>query len=92
MYRATLFIAATAALALTACGPSIDTSNPEYQFGYNDGCDAGVTYDPQFSKRVTRNEDAWKASEMYRAGWKSGFNHCRPPTIGSGGGGDIPGR
>jgi hypothetical protein len=90
MLRALTLLSA-AALALAACGPDIDTQNPEYQLGYSDGCDAGVTYDPQFSKRVTRNEQAWAASESYRAGWKSGFNHCRPPTI-QGGGGDIPGR
>ena len=87
MKRLPVFVLAAALLA--GCGPDIDPNNPEYLMGYNDGCDSGVTYDPQYSKRVTRNERAWDASDFYRAGWKSGFNHCRPPAIGSGG--DIPG-
>lgn len=86
MLRVTILI--LAAVIMSACGPDIDPNNPEYQLGYNDGCDSGITYDPQFSKRVTRNERAWDASDFYRAGWKSGFNHCRPPSVGAGG---IPG-
>lgn len=86
MKRLTVF--AIAVTVLAACGPDIDPNNPQYQMGYNDGCDSGVTFDPQFSKRVTRNQTAWDASEFYRAGWKSGFSHCRPTTVGGGG---IPG-
>lgn len=86
----TLILALTAAF-LSACGPSIDVDNPEYQVGYQDGCNSGVTYDPQFSKRVARNEGLWKASEFYRAGWKAGFSHCRMPSPNEGSS-DIPGR
>ena len=79
-----------APLLLSACGPSIDVNNPEYQIGYNEGCDAGTSYDPQYSKRVRRNENMWSASEFYRSGWKAGFSHCRPPAS-QGGGFEIPG-
>jgi hypothetical protein len=80
-----------AALPLAACmGGGGDPDNPEYQLGYHDGCDSGITYEPRFSKRVTRNEELWRVSENYRTGWKSGFNHCRPPTS-PGGSADIPG-
>jgi hypothetical protein len=76
---------------LTACGPDVDVNNPEYQIGYQDGCDTAITYDPQFSKKIARNEGLWDASPGYRNGWKAGFGHCRPPGA-SGSNSDIPGR
>lgn len=67
---------------LAACA-TIDADNPDYQLGYQDGCESGVTYDPKFPKSVKRNKEGWEQSEMYRTGWKSGFNECRQTASGS---------
>ena len=54
-------------------GGSSYANTPEYASGHSDGCWAATSG----KKKATRNEDLYKSSDAYRAGWKAGFNSCR---------------
>lgn len=78
-------ILAFAVLSLASCRPmwlnTVDPSGPpEYQLGWEDGCDSGLaaeggwTYKMMygFKKRVEL-----AASDQYKQGWNEGFTFCR---------------
>lgn len=65
-------------LALAACGlgRSEHADKPDYKAGHSDGCWSATSQVPGDPSTVTRNDEAWKQSEAYRAGWKAGYSAC----------------
>ena len=73
--------------ALAACGTSKYENDPDYSTGFTDGCSTGSARTPGMPPpRAVRDDQLWKESEGYRAGWKAGYASCTP-----GGRGDVPG-
>ena len=72
------FSALFLALALAGCGigGSEFEGEPDYKAGHSDGCWTATSQVPGDPSTVTRNDEAWNASEAYRAGWKAGYNAC----------------
>lgn len=66
------------AFALAGCGigRSEFADDPAYKAGHSDGCWTATSRVPGDPSTVTRNDAAWRDSEAYRAGWKSGYNAC----------------
>lgn len=82
------------ALTLSGCGSLFGkdySGEPDYQSGYTAGCGTGTGYVEGRTATVIRDRDLWAASEAYRAGWKSGFNACRPSTPTTSGAGEAYG-
>ncbi|MAU62230.1 hypothetical protein [Parvibaculum sp.] len=74
------FMPALLALALVLAGCGLGRSeyadDPDYKAGHSDGCWTATSQVPGDPESITRNEEAWKSSEAYRAGWKAGYNAC----------------
>ena len=67
------------ALALSACVGAIDEStrnDPNFSIGYSDGCNTGNARVTGFRETVTRNDELFRSSRAYQAGWKEGYNAC----------------
>lgn len=66
------------ALALAACGlgRSEFEDDPAYKAGHSDGCWSATSEVPGDPSTITRDDEAWKESEAYRAGWKAGYSAC----------------
>lgn len=47
--------------------------DPNYRLGHSDGCWAATSG----KDGATRNQDLYKSSDAYRAGWKAGYSSCR---------------
>ncbi|WP_339832238.1 hypothetical protein [uncultured Parvibaculum sp.] len=77
-----------ALLALSACGLGVSkhADDPNYKAGRADGCWTATSRVPGDPSTVTRNEEAYKSDEAYRAGWNAGYNACRIRDEGSGAG------
>jgi hypothetical protein len=76
-------------LLLAGCGlgRSEHADDPLYKAGHSDGCWSATSQVPGDPSSITRNDEAWRQSEAYRAGWKSGYGSCRiRDTSGSGAG------
>lgn len=74
-------------MSLGACstpfGQSEYADDPLYGSGYADGCGTGTGYTPSDKSSVIRDPEGWGKSKAYRAGWKKGFNACRPSSGGN---------
>lgn len=57
--------------------------DPLYATGYTDGCGTGTGFNPSDKSTVIRDPEGWSKSKAYRAGWKTGFNACRPSSNGN---------
>lgn len=69
--------------ALTACGTSKYDNDPDYDTGFTDGCSTGSARTPGGPPtKAVRDDQLWKASEGYRAGWKAGYSSCSPGARG----------
>lgn len=82
-------------LALAGCGSLFGkdySGEPDYQSGYSAGCGTGTGYVEGRAATVVRDPELWNTSEAYRAGWKSGFNACRPSAPTTSGAGEAYGR
>tara|TARA_R110000868_G_scaffold147278_4_gene368671 strand:- start:1344 stop:1679 length:336 start_codon:yes stop_codon:yes gene_type:complete len=82
---AALLISALVALGgcSTPFGQSKYADDPLYGLGYSDGCGTGTGYNPADKSSVVRDPEGWSKSKAYRAGWKKGFNACRPSASGN---------
>lgn len=76
-------VAASAALALTACGilfPSAreraGKETPGFKAGYSDGCASATVQDTNYRTDTIRDDSAYQTDKHYRAGWNSGFHNC----------------
>ena len=87
MRYAAIFSLLLAASTLAACGTSKYENDPDYDTGFTDGCSTGSSRTPGTpATKAVRDENLWKDSEGYRAGWKAGYASCSPGSRG-----DTPG-
>ncbi|MES1991037.1 MAG: hypothetical protein V4441_08810 [Pseudomonadota bacterium] len=77
-----LLFGAASTLGGCALGKSEYADDPLYASGYTDGCGTGTGFNPNDPSTVLRDPDGWGKSKAYRAGWKKGFNACRPSNNG----------
>lgn len=78
-------IAACATLVL-ACRPlpyyiEKPEGPPDYQLGYQDGCDSKLSQSPGFYKMVHgfKKRPEMIDNELYNQGWSNGFFYCAWP-------------
>ena len=53
---------------------------PEYQLGWQDGCDSGLSAEGDWSYKVMygfKKRPEMAANDQYKGGWKEGFDYCR---------------
>lgn len=74
------------ALLLTAgCRPlwlfSVDpTGPPEYQLGWQDGCDSGISAEGSWDYKLMygfKKRPEMAGNDQYKQGWNEGFTYCR---------------
>jgi hypothetical protein len=81
----TRLIALLLLLPLSACGLFMSKEtralrkSPDYRVGYQDGCNSaqGPGADKSRASDIVRDEEAWRTSKAYRAGWGRGQGACR---------------
>jgi hypothetical protein len=67
------------ATALAACGTSQFEDDPLYDAGFSDGCATGTARSSGTPvQKAERDDQLWRESEGYRAGWKQGYAACSP--------------
>ena len=83
--RLPAFLALFLLVSLAGCGlgRSEHADDPNYKAGHSDGCWSATSQVPGDPTTITRNDEAYKLNEAYRAGWKAGYSACQ---IRSGGG------
>ncbi|HEY6579327.1 MAG TPA: hypothetical protein VIY09_08385 [Rhizomicrobium sp.] len=65
--------------------------NPSFRGGYEDGCAAATDQGSDLRGRFVGDSQLYQGDDVYRAGWKSGFQTCRRSDIEAGAGaGDNP--
>ncbi len=70
---------------LGACRPmmllTVDPAGPpEYQLGWEDGCDSGMSAQGGWEYKVMygfKKRPEMGGSDMYKSGWNEGFTYCR---------------
>jgi hypothetical protein len=78
-------LVALVSAVLAACETTSYDDDPYYDAGFGDGCDTAMSRAPGSPlQKPVRDQDLWKQSEGYRAGWKAGYSSCSP-----GGRGDM---
>ena len=76
-------------LGLGACTTNKYENDPDYDTGFTDGCSTGASRTPGSpATKAIRDEQLWKDSEGYRAGWKAGYASCSPGSRGDSPGSD----
>lgn len=79
-------ILAAALVSLTAgCRPfwvnMVDPSGPpEYQLGWEDGCDSGISAEGEWTYKLMwgfKKRPEMAANDQYKQGWNEGFSYCR---------------
>jgi len=87
MRFAALLAVILAANTLAGCGTSKFENDPDYDTGFSDGCSTSASRTPGSPPvKAVRDDQLWKESEGYRAGWKAGYASCSPGSRG-----DTPG-
>lgn len=74
-----------AVLVLGGCRPlwlqTVDpTGPPEYQLGWEDGCDTGLSAYGAYYYRIMygfKKRPEMAANDQYKQGWNEGFTYCR---------------
>jgi hypothetical protein len=87
----TLCIALILGLTVSGCRPFatllVDPSGPpEYQLGWEDGCDTGVSAEGAWYNKVVfgfKKRTELAANDQYKQGWNEGFTYCRFAQAGS---------
>ncbi len=65
---------------------------PEYQLGWQDGCDSGLSAEGGWDYKVMygfKKRPEMAANDQYKGGWNDGFSYCRYSLASSKGGGDF---
>lgn len=73
------------AASLLGCRPmylnTVDPPGPpEYQLGWEDGCDAGLSAQGEWYYKVMfgfKKRPEMAANDQYKQGWNEGFTYCR---------------
>lgn len=81
--RYTLII--TSLLAAAGCRPmwlnTVDAPGPpEYQLGWEDGCDSGLSSQGDWYYKAMygfKKRPEMAANDQYKQGWNEGFTYCR---------------
>lgn len=80
-----LFITLLGITLIAGCRP-IDlyyvepSGPPEYQLGWQDGCDTGLSAEGGFMYKMMygfRKRPEMGDNELYKAAWNEGFTYCR---------------
>jgi hypothetical protein len=53
---------------------------PEYQLGWQDGCDTGLSAEGGWDYKLMygfKKRPEMAASDQYKSGWNDGFSYCR---------------
>jgi hypothetical protein len=56
------------------------TGPPEYQLGWEDGCDSGLSAEGGVEYKLMygfKKRPEMAASDQYKQGWNEGFTYCR---------------
>lgn len=87
--RAIAILAATVfSLTLAACETTDYSSDPDYDTGFQDGCQTSTNRSSGTpASKPVRDQQLWDLSDGYRAGWRAGYASCNTNAHG-----DIPGR
>lgn len=72
-------------IALGGCRPlmlnTVDpTGPPEYQLGWEDGCDSGLSAEGGWEYKMMygfKKRPEMAANDQYKQGWNEGFTYCR---------------
>ena len=72
-------------LATASCRPfwvmMVDPAGPpEYQLGWEDGCDSGLSAEGDWYYKVMygfKKRPEMAANDQYKQGWNEGFTYCR---------------
>jgi len=80
-----LTIAMLVLLSAAGCRPltlmSVEPSGPpEYQLGWQDGCDSGLSAEGDWTYKVLygfKKRPEMAANDQYKQGWNEGFTYCR---------------
>lgn len=80
-----LFLFTAIVLVLGACRPfylqTVDpTGPPEYQLGWEDGCDTGISaYGAYYYQLMYgfKKRPEMSTNDQYKQGWNEGFTYCR---------------
>lgn len=72
-------------LATASCRPMwlfmVDPGGPpEYQLGWEDGCDSGLSAEGTWDYKLTygfKKRPEMAANDQYKQGWNEGFTYCR---------------
>jgi hypothetical protein len=70
---------------LSSCRPfallTVDPSGtPEYQLGWEDGCDSGLSAEGNWTYKLMygfKKRTEMAANDQYKQGWNEGFSYCR---------------
>lgn len=82
---------------LMACRPMwlnmVDPAGPpEYQLGWEDGCDSGLSAEGGWTYKMMygfKKRVEMAASDQYKQGWNEGFSYCRFSLAASDGSNDF---
>lgn len=80
-----ILIVASALLLTQGCRPMalnmVDPPGPpEYQLGWEDGCDSGMSAEGSWDFKVMygfKKRPEMAANDQYKQGWNEGFTYCR---------------
>lgn len=80
-----VWLIAASVLLLAGCRPlllqTIDPSGPpEYQLGWEDGCDSGLSAEGDWTYKIMygfKKRSEMAANDQYKQGWNEGFTYCR---------------
>lgn len=76
----------SALLLATSCRPlmlnalSNPVGSPEYQLGWEDGCDTGLSAEGGWEYKALygfKKRPEMAANEQYKQAWNEGFSYCR---------------
>jgi hypothetical protein len=84
-FRKSLIFAAAGLLALAGCRPTplyfVQPEGPaEYQLGWQDGCDTGLSAQGNYLYRFAfgfKKRPEMGENDQYKQGWNEGFTYCR---------------
>jgi len=79
------WLALAAILVLGGCRPTLlhmvdPTGPPEYQLGWEDGCDTGLSAEGDWTYKLMygfKKRPEMAANDQYKQGWNEGFTYCR---------------
>lgn len=80
-----LYGCAVMVAGLSACRPvdlyyTSPSGPPEYQLGWEDGCDTGLSAQGGFFYKLAygfKKRPEMGSNEQYKQGWNEGFTYCR---------------